>query len=221
MKKAEILNALGRELDALRETGAQHELVASTPKPILLIEWNGRWQEREFESAIMFLTFALSELVAGRKAHSVVRCVESERLPLILQQGCDVQPTDSVLWTDKFPSKALEYGGDEKVMMVFDIRRTEPSYQEVPADTDQKALDELRKAYPTVERSIDGSMLWLSRLPEHDKRVTTPYEVEHGRWIPDDPFEALMGLLVLGRDMKKLAASVKSRIAVCQQPVWE
>ncbi len=169
----------------------------------------------------MFLQYRINGLISGSEPSTVVRCVEIGRLPVILRQGCDVEPKDAVMWIDKSSSRALEYGGEQKVLMIFDIRRTEPSYQQVPADTDQATLDELQKTYPTVERSIDGSMLWLSRLPENDKRVASPYESEHGRWISSDPFAALSGLLVLGRDMKAMKSFVESSIAACDHPTWE
>ena len=221
MCEATILSALGKILDWLRAAGAQWELVASTPKPVFLIEWDGEWSDRSLSTPLMFLSYALGELLTGSKICSIMRCVGIERLALILQQGCDVQPKDSVLWIDKSPSKALEYGGDQKVMMVFDIKRTQASYQEAASNTDQNTLDKLRAAYPTVVPSIDGSRLWFSRLPEHDRRVTSAYEIEHGRWIPEDPIEALAGLLVLGRELAALREAVKSIITACQHPQWK
>ncbi len=220
MTNAKLQNALEKAINAVREAGAQCEFVASHPRPILLIEWKRDWRDEDFDTALMFLTFAIGEVSGGSEIGSIVRCVGIERLDVILRQGCDVEPSDAVLWTDMFSSKALEYGGTEKVLMVFDIHRTKPTYLRVAADTDPIALDELRKTYPTVVRSIDGSRLWLSRLPEHDRRVTSPYEVEHARWIPGDPFEALAGLLVLGRDLAAIRESVLTTIANCPDPKW-
>jgi hypothetical protein len=221
MSEAEPLSTLGKYLDGMRATGARSELAVSKPRPIVLIEWTGSWLDRAFDTPLMFLSFALGERHSGRKSCSVVRCVEMSRLPLILQQGCDVQPKDAVLWIDKSPSKALEYGGEEKVMMVFDINRTKASYEEVVADTDPKVLEELRSVYPTVVPSIDGSRLWLSRLPQDDRRVASAYEIEHGRWIPGDPIEALAGLVVLGRHLQGLKESVQASVAACPHPRWE
>ena len=125
------------------------------------------------------------------------------------------------MWTDKFPEKALEYGGDCKVMMIFDNKQTQPSYQEVPSDTPASVLSALQEKYPTVEASKDGSRLWLSRLPEGDKRLTSGYEIEHGRWISGDPFEALVCLLVLGRNLCELRNAVLDSIAACSAPRWK
>jgi hypothetical protein len=220
MNVSELLAALDAEINGLSRVGAQCELFATSPKPLFLIGWKGDWRDRDFDTSIMFLVCAIEELDASKRMSAIVRCVEIERLPVILVQGCDVQPANSVLWIDKFPSKALEYGGDEKVMMIFDMNRTEPSYQEVPSDTDQTTLDELRRDYPTVERSTDGSRLWLSRLPAHDTRITMPYEIEHARWIPGAPFDALSGILVLGRDIAKLRRTIAEHIANCEKPDW-
>ncbi len=215
-----LLDGVRKPIAHLHAIGAKCELAASSPKPLLMIEWHGDWLDDEFSSSVMFLVYALAETSKGSETCPVVRCVEAERLSLVCDAACDVRPTDSVIWIDKFPSKALEYGGDAKLMMVFDIRCTLATYCKLPSDTDAESLAEARKSYPTIVPSVDGSMLWLSRLPEHDKRVASGYEVEYARWIPNDPFDALIGVFVLSRNMARMKEMVDRCKAECKCPTW-
>lgn len=202
--------------------GMSWQALASSPCPLFAIEWQGEWNDDDLRNALMFITMQFAEAVEGERGWTCIRCVSVDRLPVVLRQGCDVEPSNAVMWVDKFPDKALEYGGDEsKVMLVISGERTEASCVEVAADMDAGALDSLKLTYPTIERSIDGTKLWLSRLPENDRRVASPYESEHGRWIPGDPFEALLGIFVLGRDMNDVAAQVRQHVAACKTQHWK
>ena len=109
------------------------------------------------------------------------------------------------------PSKALEYGGETKVLMVFDGRKMKNSGQEVQADIQPEELERLQTVYPTVLRTTDGQSLWLSRLPESDRRVGGMYESEHGRWIPGDPWEALRLVIVLTHELSSLPNLIEAR----------
>jgi hypothetical protein len=190
--------------------------VATIPKPVLVIESSANGRKRELDMALAVI------------AHSLVdgpcfRCVAPDRLPLILRTGCDAEPSDSVLWIDTgiTPDKALEYGGETKVLLILDIRKTERSCREVSADLAISELDSLRAQYPTVLKSVDGTMLWLSRLPANDRRVNSAYEIEHGRWIPGDPFEALIGVVVLGPDLTTLTTQVRTLCRACHEINWQ
>lgn len=190
--------------------------IATIPFPIAVIGWQGSWLDETLANTLTFLIDDLTCIVAKNGACGWVRCVGLERLSVILKTGCDIEPTNSVLWLDMFPDKALEYGGDEKVMMIFNLSMTEPSYVKVPANTDAAKLKAWKQNYPTVLSSIDGKELWLSRLPEHDRRVGSPYEVEHARWIPGDPLEALLGIFVLGRNPATLTQSILQHLSNSQ-----
>ena len=202
--------------------GMSWQLLASSPRPVIAIEWQRKWNDDDFRNALMFITMQFAEAVEDERGWACIRCVDPERLPVILRQGCDVEPPNAVMWVDKYPDKALEYGGDEsKVMLVISGKLTEASYIEVGADMDAAELNSLKLTYPTTEPSRDGTKLWLSRLPENDRRVASPYESEHGRWIPGDPFEALLGVFVLGRNMNEISAQIRHHVAACKAPSWQ
>lgn len=217
MTESDFLTRLERDLDKLRAAGANWELAATKPKLVLLIKWDDCWDSM-FRSA-PFLMGNLNDLLLGSMARSIKRCVGLERLPMILQHGVDVFPTNSVIWADTTAGKALEYGGDEKVMMLFNEDHTKPAYRTIPATTPQNELEELRILYPTINPSADGSTLSLSRLPKNDTR-TANYDIFFGRWIPGDPFEALAGLVLFGRDLQKMICFVAESIAACPHPKW-
>src|SRR5262249_46250788 len=130
--------------------------------------------------------------------HRGFRAVGADRLSAILSNGIDVEPTRSVIMVDCF-EKAWEYGGWPKVMQALDWSCLDQSWREIPTDTPPGELTELRKIFPALLTSIDGSKLWLSRLPEGDPRIASSYEVSYGRWIPGNPFEALKAILVFSR----------------------
>lgn len=90
------------------------------------------------------------------------------------------------------------------MMMVFDARRLENCGQEVRADIAPEELERLCAVYPTELTTTDGEYLWLSRLPESDRRAGSPYEVQHGRWIPGNPWDALRLVIVLAHDSSML-----------------
>lgn len=220
MSNKELLVSLEAEISGIQKVGAKCKLVGSHPKPIFVIEWKDRWTGGNLSIALLILELGISRLHSGRKTCGLIRCVEIDRLLHILQHGCDVFPTDSVLWVDKSPSKALEYGGDEKVMMVFDCDSTHASYVEVDSNIDRQRFNEIRAVYPTVVHLDNGSRIWFTRLAENNPRVASPYETEHGRWIPGDPFDALSGLIVLGRNLDDMTNTVRSAMTTCSHPRW-
>jgi hypothetical protein len=55
----------------------------------------------------------------------------------------------------------------------------------LPLDTTETELESYRKEYKTVLR--EEKEIWLSRLPESDRRVGSLYEVAHiSTWRPTD-----------------------------------
>ena len=56
-----MLSAIENGLACLRTARAQVELAASTPKPLIVIEWGDKWHKSEFCSAMTFLMFGFDE----------------------------------------------------------------------------------------------------------------------------------------------------------------
>lgn len=50
--------------------------------------------------------------------------------------------------------------------------------------------------YPTRIEDLTGERLWLTWFPETDPRAATPYEADYARWIPGNPFDALLVVFV-------------------------
>lgn len=125
------------------------------------------------------------------------RAVSYERLPFILENGIDVDPTDSVFFCSMLDmSKAWEYGEWPKVVLVLNLEKLEHSYKLVPKSTPKSELSDLMQTYPSSVASEFEEKIWLSRLSENDTRIGTPYEYEWGYWIAEDPFDALQAILV-------------------------
>ena len=124
------------------------------------------------------------------------RAVFLDRLGTVLEHGIDVTPTDSPIYVDDL-SKASEYGDWPKVVLALRWDKLDRTFREVPADLPRAELDALKRIFTTELRSTDGKSLWLSRLRPDDRALAKPYEVDYARWIPGDPFDALVGVIVL------------------------
>lgn len=220
MTKARQRGNLDAALARLDALGAKTSQVASDPRPLLVVSWSGDWKDHKFCDNLGVLVRLLAAHAAEESIWPQLRCVAIEQLPSILARGCDVQPTDAVLWVDSHPDKVFEYGQETKGMMVFHEGLLKSTHQQVPATLPADELAELKLMYPTVIPSVDGEVLWLTRLPFEDRRATTPYEVEHGRWIPGDPWEALHGVIAFGRDHDKVRGQIEAAIAACEAPKW-
>lgn len=144
---------------------------------------------------------------------SKFRAVELDRLESVLRYGIDVEPKDSVIFADGF-DKAWEYGGFPKLMMILDRSRLDASWRDVPASTPPAELADLRRTFPTMVQMPDGQF-WLSRLPESNRRLATPYEGAYGYWIPGSPFNALQGILLFARDIDDVLPVVRRAMAAC------
>jgi hypothetical protein len=161
-----------------------------TPVPIVVVE-----QESPASAVDDDQLFHAVQNVLGDSAEALLfegcRAVPADRLAYVLEHGVDVDPTTAVIWVN-FLSKALEYGGYAKLIEVFDLERLELTFREVPANTTAEDLAVLAESHPTRLTSEDGEMLWLSRLSASDRRISSPYEVAYGRWIPANPWAALL-----------------------------
>jgi hypothetical protein len=136
----------------LQSIGATVSIIARSPVPLVSVGWQGDFTDTKFTSE---LGFALADL-AGEKHWPPVRCVTIHQLPNVLRSGCDVEPSDSVFWVTPSPGKALEYGGEFKVMLAFKRAGLTPTFREIPADTPAEKIAELRLTFPTLVPSDDG-----------------------------------------------------------------
>lgn len=135
----------------------------------------------------------------GRDAWiSAYRAVGLDRLGVVLTTGIDVEPPDAPFFSTPDLSKALEYGGYPKLILVLAPSKLTPSWLELPGDTQVEELQAHRITYPTMFRSEDSTKVWLSRLRESDPRAASPYEAEYGHWIPHDAKAALRAVVLLG-----------------------
>lgn len=187
--------------------------------PILLVQAPGGMFERKGLDAdledLLFARHAAATQEDDRlMAMGLGRGVGAERLGVILRTGIDVEPTDHPIFTEIGLDKALEYGCDgDQVIMLLDPRKLSSTWEEVPANSDESVLNELRSRFPTELRSDDGTRIWFSRLPKDDRRVASPYEARFARWIPGDPKEALLGLIVLSeKDLDATERFVRQQI---------
>jgi hypothetical protein len=124
------------------------------------------------------------------------RAVGLDRLPAILTTGVDVEPTTAPIFVAEF-DKACEYGDWPKVVMAFDGMRLQRTYREIViSDTTAEEITQLMVDYPTRIDDSASECLWLTRFPQTDPRATSAYEREFARWIPGNPFDALLTVFV-------------------------
>lgn len=158
----------------------------------------GGWERRSLsESVTAYLLREMPILVAAQ-----TRGVSFECLPYILKHGCDVEPTDSVMYIADGLDKALEYGADGDQVIQFFGKHLEQTFKEVPITTPLAELEALSELYPTRLTSKDEQYYWLSRLPPDHPGLASGYEIAYARWIPGDPFESLLGLMIVGEDFQ-------------------
>ena len=128
----------------------------------------------------------------------IYRSVEYSKLPDILENGVDVEPTDGTIYCSRELTKVLEYGGQEKVVQVFDIEKLKPTMHIIydpKSKTEQEILD-LQKTYPYKTVDGNGSIL-LSRFSRNNLQMFSQSERDYCYWIPDDPKKALVGLFLI------------------------
>ena len=102
-----------------------------------------------------------------------------------------------MLWANESLEKALEYGGPDNVIMILDARKMLRSYKRVPVAASESEIEQVEVTYGKKRILIEnGDTFWYSRLPPDDRRIGSPYEYEHGWFIPGNPFEALVGLIL-------------------------
>jgi hypothetical protein len=166
------------------------EPVAGQRAPV----WTAVVDEKRHRNSPPIKQFELQiEFQAALNPHAEFRGVGLDRLPTILAKGVDVEPTTAPIYVSNL-EKAWEYGGLPKVVMAFDGRHLQRTYREVISDAPDDEIARLMVDYPNRIESRDGKRLWLTRLPETS--ADSSYEVNFARWIPGDPFDALLAVFV-------------------------
>jgi hypothetical protein len=191
-------------------------VVATHPKPFLVCGWDGDWRALATMSSYISIKYAVAH---GHAPGLNFRCCGWNRLDTVLASGSD-KPRGDVLWTDNIPEKALEYGGlDRKVMLVYLSDRMERTYRRARASISPEERAKLLADYPTIVEFPKGPYpLWFSRLPV--RLAGLPYETEHARWIPGDPFDALLMVIALGRNYPAARSEVLDAIERCDSQRW-
>ena len=170
-------------------------VVSQLPVPLVAIEHDS--MEAMRDSEILKAVQGMLGKIGNVILRPGYRAVGLDRLQYVLERGVDVDPIDAVIWVN-FLDKALEYGGTEKLVLVFDPKQLDTTFREVRAGSPPEELAVLSMRYPTKLTSEDGEMCWFSRLSATDKPITSAHEVDSARWIPTDPWVALRLLLVVG-----------------------
>jgi hypothetical protein len=132
------------------------------------------------------------------------RCCDISRLRTVAITGIDVVPSDAVIYASHDLGKSLEYGsqGDcgDQLLLLLKPDRVQRSWRKTPSDISAVDLNQISVNYPTRKLSLDGCSFWHSRLAEGDNHIDTVYEENYGFWVPDNPLEALYGVIILCDD---------------------
>jgi hypothetical protein len=193
-------------------------LIADHPRPLVLVRLRNGDSPRAKEDYLRAIAKHL-----GYCTFPAVRCISQDRLPHVLQHGCDVWPTDAVMWIANGYGKALEYGSESrsaaKIMLLFNPTRLRSTFRQVFPEESKVDRDALKREYPTVlDLGEDGT--WFSRLPPEDRRIATPYESAYAKWIPGDPWEALSAIFVLGENLEDLRLQAVRAMVASEGPEW-
>jgi hypothetical protein len=192
------------------------ELAAVAPCPVIICP--GVYGEIVADDLDMLAMCYAIETVRAAKRFLQYRGVALERLPVVLRSGCDVEPSDRAFWSAERLEKALEYGGPEKVVLVYDPRRLTPAWVIIDADCPAQERANLERLYPTVVWE-NGQSKKLSRLPPSEYHGGIGYD-DYAHWIPADPFEALLLIIAIARPEYPLVAEVQRMICECRRPEW-
>ena len=117
----------------------------------------------------------------------------SQELLRILVRGIDVEPTDACFYASDL-SKALEYGGDPKLVLMLEPRMCRSTWLQFFSDSESSEIESAKETYPYELRQDDGGII-LSRMEDERHRFSS-YEFEYARWIPGNAREALKGVMI-------------------------
>ncbi len=191
-------------------------VAAVSPCPVLIC--SGHYGEVIADDLNAIATCYAIEIVRESRRFLEYRCVALDRLPTILRTGRDAEPADGVFWAAEDIEKALEYGGREQVLMVYDPRRLKSAWIQIGAECSATDRLEMERLYPTLVWD-DGQSIKRSRLPSSEYQGGLGYD-HYAHWIPEDPFEALVLIITLARPGYPLASRVREMIDECGVPAW-
>lgn len=170
----------------------EFSLLAAQPAPV----WATPVDAKTYGHKPPITERALRESFDVLSPHVEFRGVGFDRLPTIRATGVDVEPTTAPIFVSDF-NKAWEYGDWPKVVMAFDGRHLQYTYREIIiSDTTADEITRLMVHYPIRIEDLAGERLRLTRFPETDPRAVSPYESAYARWIPGNPFDALLAVFV-------------------------
>ena len=176
------------------------QLLTDTPVPIYHLDTPTDWQSLKLNEPVL-QRFWLDSARA-LNGSPFFRCVSFDRFQSVLKTGVDVAPSHHHIYVCSDYEKALEYGGAQKIMLVYDSELLHKTYREVSFNTPTAELQALADRFSTRLTSADSTTFWFSRLPEDDTALASGYEREYGHWIPGDPFEALKAIILIGQFTK-------------------
>jgi hypothetical protein len=177
------------------------ELVSDAPITIL-VSPRLRENRADLSAALGFIASkSLQKRIGGTEV--LFRAVEITKLGQVIRTGCDVVPSNAPLFASDYASKAWEYGGTNKVVMVFERARLQETFKKVRSSEAPEILRRIRSEYPSA-KEIDRDWLWFSRLPLGDGRIATVYETDYSFFIPGNPQEALLMVFLVGTDRDRL-----------------
>jgi hypothetical protein len=166
------------------------QILQLVPRPVLIVTCPAALGARKEAAEQVFNKLLELGVVAV-----TCRGVGLDRLGVILDNGCDVSPTDSPIFADSI-DKAIEYGGPSQVLQIFDIEKLNLSFTEVSVHADPNRIQELKNTYKSWETSLNREKIWFSMLPLEDRRLTKPNEAAFGWYIPGNAWDALIALAI-------------------------
>lgn len=193
------------------------EIAAVAPCPVLMCPGHSAETIAD-DLTTLSMCYGIEVIRAGKRLLQY-RGVALNRLPRILRAGVDTEPTHGVFWSSDRIDKALEYGGRDKVLLVFDPRRLAPATVILDSDRVPEERCEVERMYPTVVWET-GQSTKLSRLPASEYHGGIGYD-HYAYWIPDDPFDALMLIIAVAPPECPLVSEVLRMISGCSEPEWK
>jgi len=193
-------NSLGRELREhlrrLTARGAEISLLATKPRPIVVIGWPGGWGESLLQWGMEVAALQVARSFTTEHVIPILSTAHIEALPTILRNACVASPTGGAQHFNNYADEVLAYHrSNEFVVQAFDMTRT-------------RCLSG-RVTCTAGARELPGNLQVAGRL----KRMNV-------RSIPTDPWKALLALIVLGEDHGTLRKKAEHAIADCHTVEW-